>query len=245
MMQGNKEFVMIDDQKIVYEQALALAKQSNEKNKNVLIVEGGPGTGKSVVAINLLVELTGNEMLSMYISKNSAPRAVYEKMLTGTMKKSIISNLFKGSGSFIDVQSNTFDSLIIDEAQRLNEKSGLYSNLGENQVKELINASKFTIFFIDENQKIHLKDVGSKEEIEKWASHLGANIHYNQLSSQFRCGGSDGYLAWLDNILQIRETANETIEDLEYDFRIYDNPNEMRDEIEKLNQINNKARLVA
>jgi DUF2075 family protein/molybdopterin biosynthesis enzyme MoaB len=245
MMQGNKEFVMIDDQKIVYEQAVALAKQSNGKNKNVLIVEGGPGTGKSVVAINLLVALTGKEMLSMYISKNAAPRAVYERMLTGTMKKSTISNLFKGSGSFIDVKPNTFDALVVDEAHRLNEKSGLYSNLGENQVKELINASQFTVFFVDEDQKIHLKDVGSKEEIEKWANQLGANIHYNELSSQFRCGGSDGYLAWLDNILQIRETANESIEDLNYDFKIYDNPNELRAEIEKLNQINNKSRMVA
>lgn len=53
MINGNPEFVMIDDQKIVYENALALAKRSSQDQKNVLIVEGGPGTGKSVIAVNL------------------------------------------------------------------------------------------------------------------------------------------------------------------------------------------------
>lgn len=245
MIKGNEEFVMIDDQKLVFEQAMALAKQSNGRNKNVLIVEGGPGTGKSVVAINLLVKLIEKEMLAMYVSKNAAPRAVYENKLTGTLKKSHISNLFKGSGAFIETPTNTFDVLIIDEAHRLNEKSGLYGVDGINQIKEIINASKLSVFFVDENQKIHLKDIGDKEEIEKWAKDAGANVYYNQLSSQFRCSGSDGYLAWLDNILQIRETANMNVSDLGYDFRIFEDPNEMRSEIEKLNKINNKARMVA
>ena len=58
MLKNNKkEFTLIDDQKLVYEKALELARKSNELNKNVFIVEGGPGTGKSVVAINLLSEL--------------------------------------------------------------------------------------------------------------------------------------------------------------------------------------------
>lgn len=245
MIKGNQEFIMIDDQKLVYEQALTLAQQSNRKNKNVLIVEGGPGTGKSVVAINLLVTLTQRESLTLYVSKNAAPRAVYENKLTGTLKKSHISNMFKGSGSFTEIEANTFDALVVDEAHRLNEKSGLYSNLGDNQIKELINSSKFTVFFIDEDQKVHLKDIGSKEEIEKWAEHYKANVYYGQLSSQFRCSGSDGYLAWLDDVLQIRETANNSLDNSGYDFRIFDDPNEMKAEIERLNEINNKSRMVA
>jgi len=49
MLKGNEEFIMIDEQKIVYETALSLTKKSSKTNKNILIVEGGPGTGKSVV----------------------------------------------------------------------------------------------------------------------------------------------------------------------------------------------------
>ena len=154
MIKGNMEFVMIDDQKVVYENALALAKQSSENNKNVLIINGGPGTGKSVVAVNLLVALTKKGLLAHYVSKNAAPRAVYQSKLTGTLRQTEISNLFKGSGAFVGCKKNTFDALIVDEAHRLNEKSGLYGNLGENQVKEIIAASKFSVFFIDEDQKV-------------------------------------------------------------------------------------------
>jgi DUF2075 family protein len=245
MIKGNQEFVMIDDQKVVYENALAMAKKASKSDKQVLIVQGGPGTGKSVVAINLLVELTKTGLLAHYVSKNAAPRAVYESRLTGSIKPTIIRNLFKGSGAFIDTPENEYDALIIDEAHRLNKHSGLFGNLGENQIKEIISASKCCIFFIDEDQRVTLKDIGQKSEIELWAHKLGASVTEMELNSQFRCNGSDGYLAWLDNILQIRETANEDLGDIEYDFKVVDSPAELRDIIFEKNEINNRARLVA
>jgi len=245
MLSGNVEFTMIDDQKIVYETALKLAKESTEINKNVLVVQGGPGTGKSVVAINLLVELTKQQMVAQYVTRNSAPREVYEAKLTGSLKKSHISNLFSGSGSFHSVKSNTFDVLVVDEAHRLNAKSGLFNHLGENQVKEIINASKFSVFFLDEDQKVTLKDIGEKEEIRKYAAELGAQVIELELESQFRCNGSNGYLAWLDDVLQIRETANESLDDIEYDFQIFDDPSKLHKEIIEKNKEKNKARMVA
>lgn len=245
MLTGNDEFVMIDDQKVVYETAKQLAQRSSVDNKNVLIVEGGPGTGKSVLAINLLVELTKAEQLVQYVTRNSAPRLVYEAKLTGTFKKSHISNMFSGSGSYHSIEPNSYDTLLIDEAHRLNAKSGMFSHLGENQVKELIAASKLSVFFVDEDQKVTLKDIGSKEEIRKWAESEGATVTELALESQFRCNGSDGYLAWLDNSLQIRTTANETLEDIDYDFRIFDNPQELHDLILEKNKAKNKARMVA
>lgn len=245
MIKGNQEFVMIDDQKVVYENALSLAKKAGAENKQVLIVQGGPGTGKSVVAINLLVELTKIGLLSHYVSKNAAPRAVYESRLTGSIKPTIIRNLFKGSGAFIGTAENEFDALIIDEAHRLNKHSGLFGNLGENQIKEIISSSKFCIFFIDEDQRVTLKDIGQKSEIELWAHKLGASVTEMELNSQFRCNGSDGYLAWLDDVLQIKETANTDFKDFDYEFKVVDNPAELRDIIFKKNEIKNRARLVA
>lgn len=245
MLQGNEEFVLIDDQKLVYETALKLAKASSEKRKKVLIVEGGPGTGKSVVAINLLVELTNRQLVAQYVTRNSAPRLVYEAKLTGALKKSHISNMFSGSGSFHSVRANNIDCLVVDEAHRLNEKSGMFSHLGENQIKEIIEASKFSVFFIDEDQKVTLKDIGDKEEIRRWAKKLKAEIVELNLESQFRCNGSNGYLAWLDDMLQIRETANKVLETRDYDFRIIDSPGELHDLIRDKNKEKNKARMVA
>lgn len=245
MIRGNQEFVMIDDQKIVYENAISLAKRANEDSKQVLIVEGGPGTGKSVVAINLLVALTQLGLLAQYVSKNAAPRAVYEAKLTGSLRPTEIRNLFRGSGGFIEAKQNEYDVLIVDEAHRLNKQSGLYGNLGENQIKELIQAAKFCVFFIDEDQRVTLKDIGRKEEIEAWAYKIGASVTEMDLSSQFRCNGSDGYLAWLDNMLQIRETVNEDIHDIDYDFRVVSSPVELRNIIGEKNKSANRARMVA
>jgi len=245
MLHGNQEFLMIDDQKVVYETALKLAEQSTADNKNVLIVQGGPGTGKSVVAINLLVELTKKQLLTKYVTRNAAPRDVYESKLTKSFRKSHISNLFSGSGSFTETQPNLFDALIVDEAHRLNAKSGMYQNKGENQIKEIIQSAKFSIFFLDEDQKVTLKDIGESEEIKIWAFQLGAKTEEMVLESQFRCNGSDGYLAWLDNTLQIHETANETLQGIDYDFKVIDDPNKLRDLIFEKNEAANKARLVA
>ena len=245
MLKGNEEFIMIDDQKIVYETALNLVRKSSEQNKNVLIIEGGPGTGKSVVAINLLVNIIKTGLLTQYVTKNAAPRAVYESKLTGVLRHTEIENLFSGSGSFITIPNNTFDALIVDEAHRLNEKSGMFKNLGENQIKEIIEASKFSIFFIDEDQKVTWSDIGEKEEIEKWAKTLNAQVHNLKLESQFRCNGSDGYLAWLDDVLQIRGTANTNLNDISYDFQIVESPTDLKDLIFEKNKEKNKARLVA
>lgn len=246
MLKGNKEFYMIDNQKIVYEYAIKNAIETLSSNsKNVMIVRGGPGTGKSVLAINLLVELSNRKMTTFYVSKNDAPRKVYSSKLKGSFNKSFIEHLFLGSGKFVKSDSNELDCLIVDEAHRLNEKSGFYHNEGENQIKEIINAARFSIFFIDENQKVTLNDIGSEELIKKFANDLGAGIYTYELDSQFRCNGSDGYLAWLDNALEIRKTANFDIDGFDYDFKVFDDPNEMRKAIEDKNKVNNKSRLVA
>ncbi len=245
MLKGNPEFVMIDDQKIVYETALALARHAAEGKKKVLIVKGGPGTGKSVVAINLLSKMLTLGLNAQYVSKNAAPRAVYASKLSGTFNKTVVNNLFRGSGSFFNTQSNVFDVLIADEAHRLNERSGLYNNLGENQVKELIRSARCTIFFLDEDQRVTLSDIGSEAEIRKWADREGATVYETELNSQFRCNGSDGYLAWLDHTLQIRETANPDLDTHQYDFRIFESPTALQEAIVEKNRINNRARMVA
>lgn len=244
MLQGNQEFLMIDEQKLAFETALDLLYRS-EKKKQVLIVEGGPGTGKSVVAINLLVEITNREKVAQYVSKNSAPRRVYEARLQGSMSRSRISNLFRGSGAFVDIEQNTFDALIVDETHRLNEKSGLFSNYGENQVKELIDAARLSVFFIDEAQRVTMKDIGRKDEIRRWAEAAGADVHSMELASQFRCNGSDGYLAFVDYALQIRDTANQSLDEAEYDMQVFDSPVELKDAIYEKNLVANKARVVA
>jgi len=244
LLKGNEEFALIDDQKEVFEAAKAACRLANASSKpRVVIIEGGPGTGKSVVAVNLLATLREGFVVK-YISKNAAPRAVYSDKLIQTPENSHLVNLFGGSGSFTEVAQDSFDVLVVDEAHRLTEKSGFYGNLGTHQVKELIDAAKCSIFFIDEDQRVTLKDVGSKAVIRDFAVARGAEIDEFSLTSQFRCAGSDGYLAWVDDVLQIRPTANNTLEDIPFDFQVFDDPAEMHAAIEAKNG-SNRARVVA
>ncbi|WP_222841387.1 DUF2075 domain-containing protein [Hymenobacter sp. BT188] len=243
-MKGKQEFIMLDEQKIVYETARKLAAKSSDEKKHVLIIHGGPGTGKTVVAINLLVNLTKQGLLAKYVSKNSAPRAVYKRLLTGHMSRSQFDSLFVGSGIFTQTKENTFDALIVDEAHRLNRKSGLFSK-GFNQPMEIIRSARFSVFFLDEDQRIAVQDVGSEQEIRKWADQQGAEVHMLKLESQFRCNGSDAYMAWLDNVLDIRDTANPTLDGTDYDFRVLDTPDELQQLIFEKNKERNRARMVA
>ena len=244
LLQGKPEFVLIDDQKVVHESILQVDAQAAQR-KQVVIVQGGPGTGKSVVAVNLLGALIGLGRNARYVSKNAAPRAVYEAKLAGTFTKTRISNLFSGSGAFVNVAADTYDTLVVDEAHRLNEKSGLYRNLGDNQVSELIRSARCTIFFVDDDQRVTLLDIGHTEELRRHALAADAEVTELALTSQFRCNGSDGYLAWLDNTLGKRETANPVLDTSEYDFRVFDNPTEMHALVALKNRANNRSRVVA
>lgn len=245
MMMGAPGFVLIDEQKLVYETALARAETAQSHRKQVVIVEGGPGTGKSVVAVNLLATLVDRQLNARYVSKNSAPRQVIEYTLSGALRQSVISSLFGGSGSFVDSRPDEFDVLVVDEAHRLNEKSGLYGNRGEHQVSEIIRAARCSVFFIDDDQRVTWKDIGRREDIAARARAGGAEVTELVLASQFRCAGSDGYLAWLDDALGIRPTANSVLDPREYDFRVVDSPHELRHLIEQRNAPANRARLVA
>lgn len=251
MLAGNDEFVMLDEQKIVFEAVKNLVEcAQKDGKKRTIIIEGGPGTGKSVVAIQLLADLIANEKLVVsYVTKNAAPRNVYfEKLKRGKALNNYVKALFKSSGVFYDCKANVYDCLIVDEAHRLNSKSGLFKNKGENQIKEIINASKVSVFFIDEEQIVTASDIGSVAEIKSWANLLGSKVYSGEqykLSAQFRCNGSDSYIAFLDDLLGIKKTANYDGFDKEYELKIFDDPTDMREALRTKNMVNNKSRMLA
>lgn len=246
MIRGNKEFTMIDEQRVAYEEIIHLsAKSQKDHKKRTVICKGGPGTGKSVIAVCLLAELTQRGQFVQYVSKNSAPRQVYAAKLKGEITKSCIDNMFKGSGMYTQVDRNMIHTLLVDEAHRLNEKSGMFHNQGENQIKEIIHAAACSVFFIDENQRVTMDDIGSVDEIVKWAEEEGSEVTELELVSQFRCNGSNGYLAWVDDLLEIRETANYTLEGLDYEVVLCDDPEDLRRAIIEKNKTDNRSRILA
>ena len=247
MMAGNIEFTMIDEQRVVYEEILKLSElcQTDHK-KRTIICKGGPGTGKSVIAVQLLAELTQRDQFVQYVSKNLAPRQVYLQKLKGTKQLTGVENLFKGSAGYVKVGRNQIHTLIVDEAHRLEERNQYTKKTGnENQIKEIIHAAACSVFFIDESQRVTMADIGSISEIKKWAAAEDSEVTEMELISQFRCNGSNGYLAWVDDLLEIRDTANFNLDGLDYDVRLCDDPKDVRNIIIEKNKASNKARVLA
>ncbi len=241
VLETKKEFLLLDEQKVIMEEISKYAYMSfTDNKKRVMIIKGGPGTGKSVLAINALGELLSIGLMGAYVSKNMAPRAVYKTMVLNGDKKISINELFKGSGFFFRDKCNKYDFLLIDEAHRLQEKSGLHNNIGENQIKEIINAARLSVFFVDEKQIVTLKDIGRIANIKDWAKFYEAQVIEMELNSQFRCNGSDNYLDFIDKLLYNKREKNS----FNFDFQVMDSPQDLRKLIIDKNT-NNNARLVA
>ena len=244
MLEGIEEFVLLDDQKTVLEKIIATSTKAQVEEKQVIVIKGGPGTGKSVISINALARLSGLRMNARYITPNQAPRTVFEKKLKSVLSNGEIHDLFSGSGSYVGVQKDSYDTLIVDEAHRLKLRTQ-YAKGGINQIKEIIDAARTAVFFIDEAQKVTWKDIGEIASIERFAAEAGAQVQHLELTSQFRCSGSDDYMVWLDDALGIKLDNESYFSPSRFDFRIVDSPIELQTLIEDRNKENNKSRMVA
>ena len=173
--------MLIDDQKTVLESIIAAATKAQVDTKQVLIIHGGPGTGKSVIALNALSRLTSMRMNVRYVTPNAAPRAVFEEKLQQILSRQMLTGLFSGSGSYTSAPEDSFDMLVVDEAHRLKARHQ-YSKGGVNQIKEIIAASRASVFFIDEAQQVTWKDIGDIETIEGFARASGAEVQHFTLN---------------------------------------------------------------
>lgn len=248
MLCGNEEFHMIDEQVVAYDKIMKAIKDSDKDGKkHVIIITGGPGTGKSVLAINILAHCIINlELNASYITKNSAPRKCYMNLLTkGNAKKMI--NLQKAIQSpymLPGIPFNGIDVGIFDEAHRMQKKPYRYT--GNDMLADSINAARISVFFVDEDQRITINDQYSVDSIISYSKAFNAVLHKPyELVSQFRCDGSDGYISFLNNLLELKQTANTTFEFNKLKVKVFDNPVVMRDELRELNRINNKTRMIA
>ncbi|MCM3790340.1 DUF2075 domain-containing protein [Domibacillus indicus] len=232
LIEGNEEFILLDEQKVAYEKVIS--KYNEFKNqtdqKHVILIKGGPGTGKSVIGLNLMSYMLKNRAYVEYITPNQAFREVLRKKLIGTSGRMEVRDLFKGSASYVDAPENYFDVLICDEAHRLKEHGHMKKKIeGENQATQIIRSSKISVFFIDDFQQISRKDIGSLELLKKEAERFGAEAHIVELESQYRCAGSGNYIAWLESIFN--ENDHSISLEGDFEFKVVSNPHELKEEI--------------
>ena len=243
-LNGNNQFELIGQQRIAFSNLKKEIKKALSTNtRRVIIVKGGAGTGKSVIALRLLGALHKEGRTAFYVAKSSYIKESYFKMLTKDVPDyKILRTLFRGSGDFHKENFNVdkqFDCLIVDEAHRLTKKTKVsFMYYGENQIREIIHASKVSVFFIDETQQIDVKDFGTIDNIKTAAKLEHAEVIEDDkytLKSQFRCNGSDEYMSWVENTLFDKPHEPMT-QVMDYDIQIFDSLVEMHEAIKKKNE---------
>lgn len=227
---GGKDYILLDDQLIAYDSIFSIVtKDLHKKGKYSIIVKGGPGTGKSVIALQLMANLVQRGYTTQY--------ATGSKSFTQTVRKiagARLSGFFKYFMSYYNAVPDGLDVLILDEAHRIREKTVVFRQYAGvlPQVEELIRAARVTLFLIDDDQVVRPGEIGSAEHIKTHAERLGCKVHEFELETQFRCSGSDAFIQWINNTLHIRKTANALWEgDPNFEFKIFQDPQSMENEI--------------
>lgn len=250
MLDGNEEFDLLDTQNEAFQVIRhAIAGVATAAKRQVFIVHGGPGTGKSVIAVRLLAEVLASKRLGFFIAPNKAFRdTLVEQLARGSRDyREDGQALFQSSWSFHTadfMKDRLHEVLVVDEAHRLKDEA--YQYRGASMVEDMVRAARISVFFLDETQRVQWNDCGGESRIREAATKFKAHVHPPfTLTAQFRCGGSDGYLNWLDDVLQIRPTGNfDNWADEQYDFRVFDDAVELYRELTARNA-ENTARLVA
>lgn len=250
VVQDQKAYVLLDSQQVVFAKVLAEAREgakASKLKKTVVLVHGGPGTGKSVIALHLLGRLSGEGLNVMHLTGSKA--------FTENMRKVVGPRASAQFGYFNvnkkgELPPNQFDALVLDEAHRIRESSkdrftrpDDWSGLP--QIDELVHIARVSVFFIDDRQIVRPGEVGSSDLIREAAKRAGAKLFEYELDAQFRCSGSDGFINWVDNTLDVRRTANVLWKQTDpYEFRIVSSVQELEAKIRE-KAAAGSARLVA
>ena len=241
------QFVLLDEQLVVFEKVMALARQGfHDRRKHVLLVRGGPGTGKSVIALNLMAQLS-REGYNVHYATGSRAFTQTLRKIVGTRG----SAQFKYFMSYYRAHPNEIDVLVCDEAHRLrSETKGRHIpkalRTGKPQIRELIDAAQLCVFLIDDKQVVRPGEIGSSHYIREQAKQAGCEVLEYELEVQFRCAGSEAFVNWVNNTLDIEKTANEIWQgDERFDFQILDSPQALEEAIRKRVREGFSARIVA
>ena len=248
MIRAEPSYVLLDEQQVVFKSILARAHQAAELDEEaVFIVRGGPGTGKSVLALNLVAELSAAGFATHHATGSSAFTQTVRKVVGSRAAKQ-----FTYFNTYLNAEENELDVLVCDEAHRIRRHSWNRwtkrnaEDPDRPQIDELLAVARVVVFFIDDLQAVRAGEIGDSAWIEELAAERGADVVEHRLELQFRCGGSEGFVRWVESTLDLRRTANPLwTGDPGFTFEIVDSPEELEASIRAHAEAGESARLVA
>jgi uncharacterized protein len=247
LLEGRPEYTLLDEQLIAFEAVLEAATNGHlDRKKTAIIIKGGPGTGKSLIALNLMARLSGMGLNSHYVTGSKA--------FTTTLREIVgrrASQQFKYFNGYPDAQRDDIDVMICDEAHRIRKTSNnrftpAAKRSNKPQVEELFHATRVGVYFVDDRQVVKPDEIGSSVYIRDAAVAHGMEVVELELEAQFRCGGNAGFINWVNNTLDLERSANVLWNEAEdYEFRIAGSPEELERWIRDRAASGKSARLTA
>jgi hypothetical protein len=246
---GNPQFTLLDGQKVAFEMVLrAIEHAKQADSKEAVIITGGPGSGKSVIAMALMGDLTKRGVNVSHATGSGA----FTKTLKRTVSRVFpgVGNLFRSTHQFDVAERNGIEVLVVDEAHRVREKTSFpwrpVSRSGIGQADELVRAARVPVFLLDEHQGVRPYEVGTVARLEGACASNGAVVHRVDLDGQFRCGGSETYIRWVESLFgpQPDGPAPWAGDD---GFRLWlaDSPQRMETDLRRANEQGHTARITA
>ena len=247
---GNPQFTLLDEQQVAFEVVLRAVEHAKRADaKEAVIITGGPGSGKSVIAVALLGELARRGY--------DVAHATGSRSFTRTLKKVVsrrftgVADLFQFTNQFTVAERNGMDVLIVDEAHRIRKVTSWprmpkAKRSGIGQADELVRAARVPVFLIDEHQGVRPNEVGTVARLEEACAGNGAVVHPVDLNGQFRCGGSEAYVRWVESLLGLRPGGPQPWSgDDVFSVQLADSPLSMETELRRENEQGCVARITA
>lgn len=208
-VQVREQFTLQGKQQLAVDLVMhEVAKSGRSDHKAAVIVVGGPGSGKSVIALSLLGELARQGRTVLHATGSRSFTQTLRKVAGSRSPR--VQGMFKYFNQFVDAERNSLEVLILDEAHRIRETSvnrytGAKYRTGRRQIDELISAARVPVFLLDENQVVRPGELGAVDEIAAEVKARGLDLHLVELSEQFRCGGSASYVTWVEQLLDLAD----------------------------------------
>jgi hypothetical protein len=235
---ANPQFTLLDEQQVAYQVVLRAVEHAKRADaKEAVVITGGPGSGKSVIAVALLGELAKRGYNVSHATGSRSFTVTLRQVVGRRVRR--VTEVFRYTNNFMDAERNSLDVLIVDEAHRIRETSTnrftrASKRLGTPQADELVRAARVPVFLLDEHQVVRPYEIGTVASIEQAAARNGAVVRRVDLNGQFRCGGSDTYVRWVESLLGLRPGGPQAWRgDDTFKLFLADTPSQMEQELRR------------
>ncbi|MFE1972038.1 DNA/RNA helicase domain-containing protein [Streptomyces hygroscopicus] len=223
---GHETFRLIGEQDKARQRinsAIDAARQGHRGH--IVVVTGGPGTGKTAIATRVLGDLCRDSGANPRLLSPTGTLSRQLGRAVGESARGLIATLTTRLPEELDKDTSV---VLLDEAHRARTGQGWRTTPFPKLLTDLMTRCAVLVLFLDEGQIVRPGEGTTKDELRRMASQQGCTFAHVDLPTQFRCSGSRPYLDWVDALLSPEARPPRWNGD-GYDLALADNPAQLEE----------------